>query len=235
MNFYWKDPSPVWFMAGRKLFSTECSSEDDQMSQAKAWDECPVPAALSQCCDRYSGITSRLRLCGEAAPCSHDDKTQKQLFHFEPHKKHQEENWKAGVTPGMCCWRSVCFPCRAVQHPASQTAPRLPRFWLCSNSTSKCQMTAWGWVEDVLCYCAAPKGSVLLLTLESQWFWASHPNQVRLLLLPCCVCKGHQRGFNTAHTQVRGTREPWRTSTFKHTLKIEKNERVKKWLRKMSV
>lgn len=28
-------------MARRKLFSTECNGEDDQMSQVKAWDECP--------------------------------------------------------------------------------------------------------------------------------------------------------------------------------------------------
>lgn len=31
----------IWLMAGRKLFSAERNHEDYQMSQVKAWEECP--------------------------------------------------------------------------------------------------------------------------------------------------------------------------------------------------
>lgn len=36
-------------------------------------------------------------------------------------------------------------------------------------------MTAWGWVEDLLCCCAASKGAVLPLTQKSQQFLGPTP------------------------------------------------------------
>ena len=99
-----------------------------QMSQVKGWEECPGSRSAVRVLTAGHQLSPRCYLCGKDTPGSAHDKTPRQPFRFQQHKKHQEQDGTAGVAPGTCCWRSLWFLCLSVTmgHSAPCTAPGLP-------------------------------------------------------------------------------------------------------------
>lgn len=79
---------------------------------------------------------------------------------------------------------------------------------LSSNSTSKSQMTAWGWIEDLLCCCAAPKRAVFLPTQESQQFLGPTPKPGEAPAVPSASPRDITEGLTLLTHRSEGPRNP---------------------------